>query len=552
MDYEQFLREANTKPDYNTNAGSYYKDLARKQELIKLLAKRIWEYKELLDDSLDNLSLRLESYINENDSLMSDRLKNWDERIENLDEEVSHIFVEWLNDGTLEQIINNDVLGNKADKVDLDIVTAQLEKNTHKIADNAISPDDFEGTDFEKVQSAIDYAITNKTAIRFARIYDITGTTLLINKPSLTDRWVLQFIGVGGGIRKEDSGYIFSTTNVGLVGDVGTSSMIFEGVNGVGTKVWNANKIIRVTSITDSYKNIDGVVEANETYVQSYSFIRPIVTGGQGWAFEWKKSYDVTIFEPMIEHREHGIRNTFFAGNPDNDNLRITGGVIEGLTGKAMELGSSFGVVIDKIYMEANQGGYIDLSKSSNYHNGLTLLGNTYQQTTEQITNDVPAVTITNMGSGGVFSSGNTSTGVLYDLNLTGTGGRLVSIGDVSYNNKKVVNRAELLFELGRINQSADSVSYGPIKKYNKIVATPSIPPASIGVVEVDFTGTAKLSREDIVSIPHAVGTGNFAFTILNTQIEPSTNKLTIRVRNDSAGEQKITLNVNVLKISDL
>lgn len=109
MDFEHFLREANTKPDYNTNAGSYYKDLARKQELIKLLAKRIWEYDELLDKSLEEISLRLEKYIQDNDTLMSERLKNWDDRINNLDEEVTHIFLEWLNDGTLEEIIQDTI-----------------------------------------------------------------------------------------------------------------------------------------------------------------------------------------------------------------------------------------------------------------------------------------------------------------------------------------------------------------------------------------------------------------------------------------------------------
>ena len=93
------------KADYNTNSPSYYHDLARKNKLIKLLAEKIWEYDERLDNRIADLEEVLSSY-----------LSQWDERIENLDDEVSHIFVTWLNDGTLEQIINHDVLGNKADK----------------------------------------------------------------------------------------------------------------------------------------------------------------------------------------------------------------------------------------------------------------------------------------------------------------------------------------------------------------------------------------------------------------------------------------------------
>src|SRR5699024_7835193 len=102
--------------DYNTNAPSYYDDLARKQHLIKLLAERIWEYEKTLDESLEQIEQRLTDYIFENDSLMNERLENWDKRINEMPEEMRTLFVEWLNDGTLEQIINHDVLGNKADK----------------------------------------------------------------------------------------------------------------------------------------------------------------------------------------------------------------------------------------------------------------------------------------------------------------------------------------------------------------------------------------------------------------------------------------------------
>ena len=91
--------------DYQTNAPSYYEDLARKQKLIQLLAEKIWDYDERLDERLEDL-----------ENVLQDYLSQWDERIENLDDEVSHIFVTWLEDGTLEKIINHDVLGNKADK----------------------------------------------------------------------------------------------------------------------------------------------------------------------------------------------------------------------------------------------------------------------------------------------------------------------------------------------------------------------------------------------------------------------------------------------------
>src|SRR5699024_5962328 len=101
---------------------SYYEDLERKEKLIQLLAEKIWEYDERLDERLEDLENVLQDYLNQ-----------WDERIENLDDEVSHIFVTWLNDGTLEHIINHDVLGNKADKtyVDSEIERLDLKTNSY-------------------------------------------------------------------------------------------------------------------------------------------------------------------------------------------------------------------------------------------------------------------------------------------------------------------------------------------------------------------------------------------------------------------------------------
>ncbi len=38
------------------NAPSYYDDLARKNELLKILAKRIWEYDKTLTEGLENVN----------------------------------------------------------------------------------------------------------------------------------------------------------------------------------------------------------------------------------------------------------------------------------------------------------------------------------------------------------------------------------------------------------------------------------------------------------------------------------------------------------------
>lgn len=168
--------------DYTTNAPSYYDDLARKQKLIKLLSEKIWEYDNRLNERLDDLQQVLNSY-----------LEQWDERIENLDEEVSHIFVTWLNDGTLEQIINHDVLGNKADQSELDKIAITPEK-FGAVGDGVAD-------DTSAIQSSINYVTNigggriifgsktyavNKLAIVKAENIelDFQGSTLLYNGPS--------------------------------------------------------------------------------------------------------------------------------------------------------------------------------------------------------------------------------------------------------------------------------------------------------------------------------------------------------------------------------
>lgn len=163
--------------DYTTNAPSYYKDLGRKNKLIEKLAKKIWEYDERLDNRLEELENVLQDYLNQ-----------WDDRIENLDDEVSDIFVEWLEDGTLEQIINHDVLGNKADKEYVDEEfekvnehLSQTEKDLNSRGVNILNmPEPFESAVGDGVAddtNAINEAIQNFPKVVFpSRTYRVTDT----------------------------------------------------------------------------------------------------------------------------------------------------------------------------------------------------------------------------------------------------------------------------------------------------------------------------------------------------------------------------------------
>lgn len=79
--------------DYNTNAPSYYDDLARKQKLIQLLAEKIWEY----DDEI------------------KEYFKRWEDNLLNINDDVIKMMVTWLDDGTLTDIINEEIFNMKLD-----------------------------------------------------------------------------------------------------------------------------------------------------------------------------------------------------------------------------------------------------------------------------------------------------------------------------------------------------------------------------------------------------------------------------------------------------
>lgn len=87
--------------DYTTNAPSYYDDLARKNELMKYLAKRVWEFDKKLFESLEEVQAVLDRML--------------DVIGEGFNEEIQVLLVKWIEDGTLDHIINETLMNKKAD-----------------------------------------------------------------------------------------------------------------------------------------------------------------------------------------------------------------------------------------------------------------------------------------------------------------------------------------------------------------------------------------------------------------------------------------------------
>ena len=110
--------------DYNTNSKSYYDDLSRKAKLFEILAHRIWEYDEEL----------------------AKRFEEWDALIERFPEDVEKLLIEWLRDGTLDDIINKNIFADlnkdinslKLAIIEIKKYDAKQDENINKV-DNRLS-----------------------------------------------------------------------------------------------------------------------------------------------------------------------------------------------------------------------------------------------------------------------------------------------------------------------------------------------------------------------------------------------------------------------------
>lgn len=98
--------------DYKTNASSYYDDLARKNKLIEILAEKIYGYEKVLAENLAEIERVLNAVI--------------DKIGEGFNEEIVTLLKIWVQDGTLDHIINETLMNKKADKTELEALDIEL------------------------------------------------------------------------------------------------------------------------------------------------------------------------------------------------------------------------------------------------------------------------------------------------------------------------------------------------------------------------------------------------------------------------------------------
>lgn len=156
------------RPDYTTNSKSYYDYLEKVTAVLMFMSKKIDEYDGVLTSELQKLKNTLDEY-----------LEKWDENLEKFDESVLVLLQEWMDDGTFEHIINHDVLGNKADQVELDKTNAQLTQTGSYLTHFPKLTDETDSEHINRVITELNAEGKKGLTLDWNGVYDITETVFI-------------------------------------------------------------------------------------------------------------------------------------------------------------------------------------------------------------------------------------------------------------------------------------------------------------------------------------------------------------------------------------
>lgn len=257
-----------------------------------LYAKEAVSSISLAHDVADKIN-EIVKYLNEREDLTNEKILEQDGKIRK--------GVIYMKDNLANTIY--DLLELMKSNGELDgVINEVLNKHANKFID-IVDPDDFIGlTDADKIQNAINKVVSeNKyvTVLKLNREYDITGSTLNINKAINREKLII----TGGKIKKEDGGYLFEKYDTSYVTDIELKDVIIRGKTGSGLKLINSPDFINVTIKDCKLENVDTIVESTK-YLQNISLKDTLITGGDGNLFEAPGFYGLFVNGCTIEHRK--------------------------------------------------------------------------------------------------------------------------------------------------------------------------------------------------------------------------------------------------------
>lgn len=307
-----------------------------------------------------------------------------------------------------------------------------------------IRPSQFAGaTDRDKLQATIASCIANgyKTIV-LDRWYDLTGgAAVSIDKVNWYDRDKVIITADGGGIVKNDSGFVFTSATANT-GDIALIGVKFKSTPGAGATVFDADKLLRFDTHKCEFRDWDHYLSQTATgrWAQSVRLMDCVIVGGSGAFVRCRESYDMTLRDNLVEDRDAKSEQAMFLENTDaaltgiaNRNLRVISNTIENCDRVPIKLGMCWSGAIDLNYFEQNGNAtdpQIDLWTVAplTRQTGLRITNNMVQQKATQKANGVGAILVGANVSDTIFSSGNVTEGTLYQFGSAS--GRVAATGD--------------------------------------------------------------------------------------------------------------------------
>lgn len=415
-------------------------------------------------------------------------------------------------------------------------VNAQLAQTNTEISINVgrtLNPERFEGTDGEKIQQAINLSLASngERYIELKRTYDLTGTTVDINKGTEI-RYPLYFIG--GGFTKYDEGFMFS-------GDVTNSSDIyFEHVRfgsnkGKGTSVFDLDMLIRVHTTNCQFIDVDTPWKSTTRWAQSVRSKGDTVTGGVGAAFDvTERALECTFDDLTLEHRQDGFK----IGKPVS--FRIVNSVLEGLSGTAITvLTDTLGLYIENNYFESNkqdidlstmiQGNTIEIAK--NVHVAEPKVG---QSDTMILWGDRVSTVSSELNR---WHSGR-----IHDASLI-TNGKVNSYGDYSGIDDIGIDNINYHDVVKHEEMDGTVKSWlGQFKRYTKTME------CTVGADERKYFATSfpdRVYTDDIISIQ----VFDSLVSLYNYKVNKNSGNLEFFLKNDYVGQRTVEVVITVLRM---
>ncbi|MCB2311599.1 hypothetical protein LGL55_10660 [Clostridium tagluense] len=169
------------------------------------------------------------------------------------------------------------------------------------IAYNPINPENYTGTDYNKLQLAFDDAIVLNRPLFIVKNYNIGVNTIVLNKPNSDTIRLPLYVYGGGKIIKDATGFMF-TASQPLTCDIYFNNIKFEGIDTVQVSVFDCSNhmLLRVSTNGCFFKNVHNIYFSS-TFVQSIKMTNDTVTKCLNAVFDIQGCYNVLVSNMLME-----------------------------------------------------------------------------------------------------------------------------------------------------------------------------------------------------------------------------------------------------------